>query len=62
LNRRALRARGWTPALVLALLGEADVLVANPKNPTWAPMRLFSAERVAAAESSPAFTARRSRR
>ena len=59
LNRSALRVRGWTPRLVRDLLGEADELVANPRNPAWPPMGLYARTRVLAAEDSRSFRAAR---
>lgn len=51
----ALRERGWTPALIRDLLGEPDKLARNPYYRSAAPMRLYAAPRVEAAEASPAF-------
>lgn len=53
-----LRARGWTEAMVQHLLGEPDQRVVNPYYRTAAPMRLYRAARVLAAEHSPSFAER----
>jgi hypothetical protein len=51
------RQRGWTEALVVALLGAPDALSPNPHG--WrAPMRWFRADRVADAERSAVFSQR----
>ncbi|WP_120010490.1 hypothetical protein [Teichococcus vastitatis] len=55
----ALRERGWTPSLLLRLLGEPDDLRGNPYYKNSAPMRLYAADRVEAAEQTPAFLAAR---
>jgi hypothetical protein len=50
-----LKARGWTDALIRTLLGEPDVLTANPHYRAAAPMRLYALARVEAVEASPAW-------
>jgi hypothetical protein len=52
-----LRARGWTPALIAAFLGEADATRPNPRFRSAAPMRLYQEDRVIAAEVSAAWQA-----
>lgn len=54
-----LRHRGWTEAMIRDLLGEPDVLTANPHYKTAAPRRLWRLQKVEAAEASPEFTRRR---
>lgn len=54
------RQRGWTEALVAALLGAPDALSPNPHG-FRPPMRWFRADRVLDAEASPAFAARAER-
>jgi hypothetical protein len=51
----ALRERGWTPSLILRLLGEPDELRRNPYYRKAAPMRLYAADRVEAIEQTPVF-------
>lgn len=53
-----LRVRGWTEAMVQHLLGEPDQRIVNPYYRTAAPMRLYRAARVLAAEQSPDFADR----
>jgi hypothetical protein len=57
----ALRERGWTPAMIRDLLGEPDDWRDNPIYRNAAPVRLYAADRVTAAESSPAWGERRER-
>jgi hypothetical protein len=52
-----LKSRGWTPAMVAALLGEPDTLGRNPHYAKAAPMRLYALARIEAAEGSPEFAA-----
>jgi hypothetical protein len=52
-----LKERGWTAAMIRDL-GDPDQLVPNPRYRSAAPMRLWSAERVATLESGDAFIAR----
>ncbi|MEU4036793.1 hypothetical protein [Streptomyces collinus] len=52
-----LRARGWTAGLVRQLLGEPDLLRANPYSVSAPPTRLYRVERVEAAEQSHGFKA-----
>lgn len=47
-----LKGRGWTRSMIDRLLGEPDELRANPCYRSAAPMRLYRAERVEAAEAS----------
>jgi hypothetical protein len=54
-----LRERGWTPVMVRDLLGEPDEQRRNPVYRSAAPMRLYAAERVAAAEADPRFAERK---
>lgn len=53
-----LKERGWTAAMIRDLLGDPDELRPNPRYRSAAPMRLWSADRVAAIESGADFTAR----
>lgn len=53
-----LRTRGWTEAMVQRFLGEPDHRIVNPYYRTAAPMRLYRAARVLAAEQSPDFADR----
>lgn len=57
LSMAGLRERGWTPAMITALLGEPDALKKNPHYAKAAPMRCYIEARVAAAEISPEFAA-----
>lgn len=50
-----LKARGWTPALIQALLGEPDLLRDNPHYRSAAPMRLYALGRVEQVEASDAY-------
>ena len=52
-----LRARGWTAELVRRLLGEPDLLRANPYSASAPPTRLYGVERIEAAEQSAEFRA-----
>lgn len=56
-----LKERGWTEAMVRDLLGEPDELRPNPVHRSAAPMRLWSAERVADIEAGEEFAARLAR-
>ena len=47
----------WTEALIARFLGDPDDYAPNPKNPDWAPMRLYSVQRVDAVEWSREFRA-----
>lgn len=49
------RERGWTPKLIAQFLGEPDRLVDNPHYRRAAPMRMYTLERVVAAEALPEF-------
>jgi hypothetical protein len=53
-----LRERGWTPAMVRDLLGDPDELRRNPVYRSAAPMGLWAAARVTAAEAGSAFAQR----
>lgn len=55
LSETGVRARGWTPAMVAAFLGEPDRTVPNPHYRTSSPMKLYAKTRVEAAESDPNF-------
>ncbi|MGP4089686.1 hypothetical protein [Streptomyces sp. KR55] len=57
LSAAGLRARGWTPAMVRQLLGEPDLLRPNPHFCSAPQTRLYSIERVEAAELSEEFRA-----
>ncbi|MDH6449175.1 MULTISPECIES: hypothetical protein [unclassified Streptomyces] len=57
LSAAGLRARGWTAGMVRRLLGEPDLRRANPFFRTAPPTRLYSVERVEAAERSEEFRA-----
>ncbi|MGN9760273.1 hypothetical protein [Streptomyces sp. SD31] len=57
LSAAGLRARGWTPGMVRQLLGEPDLLRANPHFRAAPQTRLYSIERVEAAERSEEFRA-----
>lgn len=50
LSLTGLRARGWTPATIRRFLGEPDATRPNPVFRNRAPMQLFEASRVEAAE------------
>jgi hypothetical protein len=52
-----LRHRGWTPSMVVKLLGAPDLTVRTPRFRGAAPSRLYSAARVEAAEATDAFAA-----
>lgn len=52
-----LRARGWTAGMVRRLLGEPDLLRANPYFRSAPPTRLYAVERVETAEASDEFRA-----
>jgi len=57
LGSSALRERGWTPAMIRDLLGDADQTRPNPYSGK-APMRLWSLRRIQEAEASPGFAER----
>lgn len=57
LSAAGLRARGWTPGMVRQLLGEPDLLRTNPHFRSAPQTRLYSVERVEAAERSEEFRA-----
>lgn len=57
LSAAGLRARGWTAGMIRRLLGEPDLRRANPLSRTAPPIRLYSVERVEAAERSAEFRA-----
>ncbi|WP_244181427.1 hypothetical protein [Streptomyces curacoi] len=57
LSAAGLRARGWTPAMVRQLLGEPDLLRSNPHLRAAPQTRLYSMDRVVAAEQSEEFRA-----
>ncbi|MGX9885908.1 hypothetical protein [Streptomyces sp. NPDC002276] len=57
LSAAGLRARGWTAGMVRQLLGEPDLLRANPHVRSSPPTRLYCVERVEATERSDAFRA-----
>ncbi|MFI9148988.1 hypothetical protein [Streptomyces sp. NPDC053367] len=57
LSAAGLRARGWTPAMVRQLLGEPDLLRSHPHFRSAPKTRLYSIERVEAAERSEEFRA-----
>lgn len=57
LSAAGLRARGWTPRMVRQLLGEPDLLRANPYFRTAPQTRLYRVERVEAVEASEEFRA-----
>ena len=61
LSRSALSVRGWSRKMVRDLLGPPDDYATNPHEPTWPPVHLFAAARVAAAEATPAFEVGRAR-
>lgn len=55
----ALKERGWTEGLMKRFLGEPDELRDNPRYRSAAPLRLYAAQRVEAAEATPEFAAAR---
>jgi hypothetical protein len=55
LSAAGLRARGWTARMVRQLLGEPDLLIANPYVRTAPQTRLYRVERVEAMEASEEF-------
>jgi len=57
LSAAGLRIRGWTAGMIRRLLGEPDLRRANPYVRTAAQTRLYSIERVEAAERSAEFRA-----
>ncbi|MBZ9638744.1 hypothetical protein [Streptomyces sp. PSKA30] len=57
LSAAGLRARGWTPGMVRQLLGAPDLLRTNPHFHSAPQTRLYSIERVGAAERSEEFRA-----
>lgn len=57
LSAAGLRARGWTPAMVRQLLGDPDLLRSPPHFRSARQTRLYSVERVEAAERSEEFRA-----
>lgn len=57
LSAAGLRARGWTPAMVRQLLGDPDLLHPHPHVRAAPQSRLYSVERVEAAERSEEFRA-----
>ena len=57
-TKAALRERGWRPTMIRDLLGEPDELETNPKYRSAAPMALYAAGRVIAAEDTDDFRAR----
>jgi hypothetical protein len=61
LSMRQLKLRGWTTAMVRDLLGEPDKRRPNPFFRSGAPMGLWLAARVAAAEADPAFGERKAK-
>lgn len=52
LSQTQLKERGWTPALVKKVLDPPDATKPNPHYKSAAPMRLYTASRVEAAERS----------
>lgn len=56
LTLSALRDRGWTPAMIAALLGEPDVIKPNPHYKKAAPMRCYDESRVLIAEQGAEFS------
>src|SRR4051812_766800 len=48
LGMPALKARGWSPAMIRRLVGEPDRLAPNPRARSAAPARLYAVERVEA--------------
>ncbi|MFE2218547.1 hypothetical protein ACFW93_42380 [Streptomyces canus] len=57
LSAAGLRARGWSGGMIRRLLGEPALRRANPFSRTAPPTRLYSVERVEAAERSAEFRA-----
>jgi hypothetical protein len=55
LSAMALAERGWTPAMVRALLDPPDATKPNPKYRSAAPMRLYALARVEATEGTDEF-------
>ena len=53
----AVKARGWTPALVRDFLGEPDSLARNPYYRSGAPVKLYAQHRILAVETTDAFNA-----
>ncbi len=56
-----LKERGWTEAMIRALLGKPDLRVDNPNYSSAAPMRLWRLQRAEAAEATAEFTAAKAR-
>jgi hypothetical protein len=54
-----LRDRGWTDAMIRDYLGDPDITRPNPRYAGAAPMKLYRAERVKAAEASAEWAQRR---
>lgn len=55
INTAGLMEQGWDRQNIHEFLGSPDKLVANPINPGWVPMRLYSVKRVLRTMRSPAF-------
>lgn len=58
LGASALRARGWTDAMIRDLLGAADITAVNPYFAKSARARLWCRQRVEEAEAGPEFRER----
>lgn len=58
LTKTALKARGWTDAIIRDFAGSPDAERPNPQYRAAAPMLLWDAARIDAIESSPEFVAR----
>ena len=56
-----LKERGWTEAMIRALLGDPDLYADNPNYKSAAPMRLWRLQRAEAIEGTPEFAAARER-
>jgi hypothetical protein len=59
LTTTSLRERGWTDAMIREYLGEPDDKRPNPRYRGGAPMKLYLAERAAAAEATPEWAERK---
>ena len=56
-----LKERGWTEAMIRALLGGPDLYADNPNYKSAAPMRLWRLQRAEAIEATPEFAVRKER-
>jgi hypothetical protein len=58
-NLTQLKKRGWTIKLIEDFKPEHDATAPNPKNPAWAPQKLYDLEKIKEIESRPGFQGRK---